>query len=479
MTKKTTPTITIQPPVAIATLKPGKYAVAQGLDSTKTPFGVVLGLRLIVRGNSRAWEYRYTMPGAPKESTMSLGPFSSANSLKTAIENRDRMAALVRDGTDPKQHRQDTVAATRLEQIRASEMLSYRDYVMSLKADLPTKPRSRAAAIRYGIDTLGEVADLKPAEITFTHLVAKLTPVWTQGGVARESVKYIARYLRLAEEDQHMVGHPNWSNPCSMKRLKRAIDAALPDIQHRKAVAFDAVPELLTKLRQGRNDMGSPLTYLIVELIVLTALRSTEVTRLLWSYVDSERSVIRIPRAMMKGQMAGADKDLTHFEVPLTPSMVKVLNRAKFLAPPKTDSDPIFPSKASKKDRFFDDGTILDVLETLGFRQADAPKGEKETIHGFRSCFAGWANANQMRTSEGPDGQPVVAMQWSRSEVQMCLAHVEKDETIRAYARTMPVEPRRAIMLAWNAAVEPKVVDLDAQRPAPAPARRRAGGGVY
>lgn len=454
MTKVTT--ITVQPPVKLDKLADGKHPV----EGAK-------GLTLRVRGASRVWTFRYTSPLTGKEAYLSLGPLSSVNGLAVAMKARDEAAQVVRDGRCPQQAQDETRAAAKLAQIKLSERKTYRQYVEGLK--LKGLPRSQQAAIRYGVDILGDVADLRPDEITFTHLVDKLTPIWGNRGKAVASVKYISQFLRLAQEDGHI--DQNASNPCRMARLDRHIKVDMPAEKHRKAVPFEAIPDLLTKLRQGRNDCGDALTFLIVEMIILTALRSNEVTRLLWSYIDMDRKLIAIPRDCMKGDMVGADPEVTHFEVPLTPSMIRVLERAKFLAPPKNDNCPVFPSKASKKDRFFDDGTVLDVLETMGFRQADAPAGEKETIHGFRSTFVGWAHKN--RSQKAKDG--TVSMRWEKADVQACLAHVEKDKTERAYDRTLPVETRWPIMLAWNAAVEPKVVELDQRRPAP----RRAGGGVY
>jgi integrase len=459
--------IVIAPLTAILKLENGKYAVKDAP-----------GLRLIVRGNSRVWEFRYTMRGETKERYFSLGPHSTANTYHHAKRARDEAAELVRRGICPREDRDDREAAARLERIKAAEMLTYRQFVLSLKGGLPKAPRSRAAMLRYGLDILGDVADKRPADITFTDLKTALAPHWAKRGVIVESVKYISRFLKLAQNDEQITD-PNWRNPASLARLTSK-NGDLPEARHRKALALADLPDLLAKLRMGRNDAGDGLTFLIVEMIILTALRSAEVTRLRWSYVDRERAVLAIPRDCMKGDMVGADKDVTHFEVPLTQPMIRVLDRAKFLAPPKTDDAPIFPSPVSKKGGgFFYDGTVLDVLETLGFRDPEARAGDKVTIHGFRSLFVGWARA-QTRVQLDDKGQPIMIdgeavtdERWSKSLIQMCLAHVEKDETNRAYDRQLPVAPRRGVMQAWNAFCEPQVVQLEDRRPA------LAGGRVY
>jgi integrase len=427
------------------------------------------GLLLQVRGGSRVWMTRYTDPLTGKEAFFPLGAYSSTNSLFHAIRENDRVRGLVRDGKCPKQDRAERDSAARVELLKATTSPTYRQYVLGLKADLPKNPRSYAALIRYGVDLLADVADMKPHEITWADLKRVLEPHWERRGKIVESLKYVSRLLRMAQEDG-LIENVGWRNPASLKLLRRKI-GELPEQQHRKAISLDDLPNLLAALRRGRNDVGNPLTFLIVELLILTALRSSEGTRLRWSYVNRERNVLAIPRAEMKGDMKGADKAVTHFEVPLTPAMIRVLDRARFLAPPTNENDPIFPSKTSEKDEFFDDGTILDVLTTLGFRDDDAPPGERVTIHGFRSVFVGWARA-ATRDQLGDDGKPVVIdgvvqtdRRWSKDLVLNCIAHVEKDQSDRAYDRMLPSAPRAGVMAAWSTYCETsEVVSLEDHR---------------
>jgi integrase len=428
------------------------------------------GLLLQVRGGSKLWMTRYTDPLTKAEAFFPLGAFGPENSLFHATRENERVRALVKEGKCPKQDRAEREAANRAEVLKAVTSPTYRQYVEGLKADLPKNPRSYAALIRYGVDLLGDVADMKPHEITWADLKRVLEPHWGQRGKIVESLKYVSRLLRMAQEDG-LIENVGWRNPASLKLLRRKI-GELPEQQHRKALSLDDLPNLLAALRRGRNDLGNPLTFLIVELLILTALRSSEATRLRWSYVNRERNVLAIPRAEMKGDMKGADKDVTHFEVPLTPAMIRVLDRARFLAPPEKETDPIFPSKASEKDEFFDDGTILDVLTTLGVRDEDAAPGERVTIHGFRSVFTGWARS-QVKPQLNDDGSPVVVdgvvqtdRRWSKDLVLNCIAHVEKDQSDRAYDRQLPAAPRAGVMAAWSAFCETsEVVSLDDHRP--------------
>lgn len=474
--------ITLKPPVDIMALPPGKHAVAASLTRTKEPVGTIQNLRCIVRGNSRVWEFRYTMPGKP-EQYLSLGAYSTANTVHHAILARDANAELVRQGIDPKAQRADDQRAAEDERRRIEGEPSYREFVLSLKGVLPKRPRSAAAMLRYGLHVLGDVADKKPHQITVADLQGVLESRWDQSGVVRETVKYVSRFLQIAQEDG-LIPAQNWINPASLRSLKRKVEEPLKEQQPRKAVGLDEIDACMAALRAGpRKDQYriNPMSYLIVEMLALTCLRSREVSRMLWSWIDREAMLIRIPRAAMKNAMKGAHKSVTHFRVPLTPPMIRLLDRAAKLAPPANDDAPIFPTR-KRGVKFFDDSAILKTLEYIGFRDPEADAGDRTTVHGFRSTFSDWAMA-QTRVSLGADGKPlmledeeVTEQRWSALMVDMCIAHVPKDKVQRAYWRDLPPEPRRGIMLVWNAFLEPKVVDLAARRPAPAQAPDRAVG---
>lgn len=450
------------------------------LADGKYAFEGIANVQLNVRGGSRVFEMRVTVKDQGPE-TFSLGPWSLVNDYETVNREADWARDLARRGISPKAELRKRLEAVRDQAAKDAAQLSYRDFVMSLEHKLPkegpeSKPYKRH--IRYAITSLGEYADLKPGQITLAHLKEQLEPRWHQRGVVVETLKLVSMYLRLAKVLGH-IKEPGWVNPATLGTLQLVIKQPLREAEPRKALKLADLPDLLMKLRQGRNDCGAPLAYLIVELIILTALRSSEVTRLLWSYIDMDARLIRIPRDEMKGDMIGVAKEVTHFEVPITPAMARVLDRAKFLAPPKSANDPVFPSPSSA-DGFYHSSTVLDVLESCGFRSDE----QKITIHGFRSVFVGWANTltDPVLNDDGKpvmiNGKPRTKRRFDRRDVQMCLAHVEKDKTDRVYDRMLPVEPRLPIMEDWSEFCGVgQVVSLDAARAAQAdvygPARKR------
>ena len=61
--------------------------------------------------------------------------------------------------------------------------------------------------------------------------------------------------------------------------------------------------------------------------------------------------------------------------------------------------------------------------------------GEACTVHGFRSSFKDWA-----RALSGFDDEVS----------ELCLAHVNSDETRAAYARDGLIDKRRMLLAAWD-----------------------------
>ena len=70
------------------------------------------------------------------------------------------------------------------------------------------------------------------------------------------------------------------------------------------------------------------------------------------------------------------------------------------------------------------------------------------------------------------DGSPVIVegvvqtdRRWSKDLILNCIAHVEKDQSDRAYDRLLPAAPRAGVMAAWSAYCETsEVVSLEDHR---------------
>ena len=112
--------------------------------------------------------------------------------------------------------------------------------------------------------------------------------------------------------------------------------------------------------------------------------------------------------------------------MPLSRAALKVLLKARAL---DDGSGLIFPS--ARHGQAVSDGTHRALLQDLG---AKSPDGRHATAHGFRSSFKDWA-------SEQTDTPDEVS--------ELALAHVRKNATEAAYARSDLFDRRRVLMQQW------------------------------
>ena len=192
-----------------------------------------------------------------------------------------------------------------------------------------------------------------------------------------------------------------------------AIGAALPrngvHRKHHRALPYAEVAAALKTIRQSP---AWPSTRLALEFVAVTAARSGEVRAMTWSEVDEEAAVWTVPAERMK---AGREH-----RVPLSRAALAVLEAVRPLSDGAPDS-LVFPSQRGR------------ALSDMTLSKAMKDRGIDAVPHGFRSSFRDWC------------GDSGVA----REVAEACLAHVVRDQTEAAYARTDYLDRRRAVMERW------------------------------
>jgi integrase len=152
---------------------------------------------------------------------------------------------------------------------------------------------------------------------------------------------------------------------------------------------------------------------LALELLILTATRTSEVLLAEWREFDTAQKVWTIPALRMKAKR--------EHRIPLTPRCLEILTVAKQFA---GTGKYVFPGM--KKDRPLSNMVFL-VL--LGRMKVDV------TAHGFRSSFSDWA----AETTHYP-----------REVVEMALAHTVKNKVEAAYRRGDLLDKRVPLMAEWS-----------------------------
>ena len=350
---------------------------------------------LVLPSGARCWVQRLVIHGRRRE--LGLGGFplvSLAEARETAFANRK----LARAGGDPLVDKRRRQAMPTFEEaaIRVWEQLrsgwrspgTVKDWLMSLRA--------------YAFPHIGARA---VGEVTMRDVLAVLTPIWhTKPTTARLVRQRIGAVMKWAVVMEYRLDNP------AGEVLGQALGRQRAVVQHMRALPHG---EVATAIQTVRASSASTPVKLAFEFLVLTAARSGEVRRATWDEIDREAAVWTIPGARMKAQRA--------HRVPLSAPALEILDDATAL----DGTGLVFPS--AQRGQPLQRLTLSKLLLRLGI--AAVP-------HGFRSSFRDWA-AEQ--TSARHD------------VIEAALAHVVRDTTVAAYARSDLFERRRRLMDDWAA----------------------------
>ncbi|GLQ25777.1 tyrosine-type recombinase/integrase [Sulfitobacter pacificus] len=361
--------------------KPGKYADGHGLLLKVEPSGAKRWVqRIVIRG-------KRTEIGMGSTSLVSL-----AEARETALENRK----LARAGGDPLQAKR-----------AAQALLSFEDAARKVhKIHEPTwRNKKHAAQFISTLETytFPRIGKLKVSEVTTADVLAVLQPIWLEKPeTARRVRQRIGTVMKWAVAN-------GWRTDNPAEAISQALPKHVDTQKHRKALHYDKVPEFLDALKA--SDAGKA-TKLALEMVILTASRSSEVRKADWSEFDLEQGIWTRPALHMKSKK--------EHRVPLSPRVVEILDAAQKLG---TGKGLVFPG--IKFGKPLSDMTLLKQVRALGY---------DVDVHGFRTSFKTWT---QERTNT------------PRDVAESALAHVVQNKAEAAYARSDFFDKRRKLMERW------------------------------
>ena len=382
---------------AVETKKPGKYADGgrSGLWLNVSPTG------------ARRWFVRVVIDGKRRE--MSLGTYP-LTSLADAREKALDAQKLARRGQDPiKTRNQNEIRKTSTPTFTSCAA----KFIRSHRRGWRNKKHARqwvSTLKTYARPTIGNV----PVDRVETEeILAILTPLWTQ---KTETAKRVQGRI---ENILDFAAARKWREPINPARWRGHLDKLLPKpskvtkVQHFPAMDFKSVPAFMTEL-----EVNESFSSLALQLLILTATRTSEVLRATWTEFDLESSVWTLAPERMKGAR--------EHKVPLSNSAMTILSNL-----PRIEGNPfVFPG--ARHGRPLSNMALLQLMRGMGYgaggnRGAFVP-------HGFRSSFRDWSG----EVSSFP-----------RDIAEMALAHAIKDKTEAAYRRGDLLNKRRLMMQEW------------------------------
>ena len=346
-------------------------------------------------GGTRRWVQRIVIRGRRRDVGLGGYPLVSlAEARQQAFGNRK----LARAGGDPialkRQHHVPTFEEA-AEQVIDLHAGNWKDGGKSAG-------QWRASLAAYAMPRLGR---LRVSAISTADVMAVLLPIWHD---KRETARRVRQRIGAVMKWAVAQGHRQ-DNPAG-----EAIGAALPRNgvarKHMAALPHGEVSDALARVQASAAGTTTKLAF---ELLVLTAARSGEVRLATWEEIDPAAAVWTVPAERMK---AGREH-----RVPLCRRALEVLRDAREFG---DGNALVFPGPRGK------------ALSDMTLSKLVREQGIPAVPHGFRSSFRDWASE---RTNH------------PREVIEAALAHVVRNRTEAAYARSDLFERRRRLMDDWAA----------------------------
>ncbi len=366
------------------------------------------GLYVLVKVNgSKLWQFKYRLHG--KERLLSIGIYPDVT-LAQARKAKEEARAKVTTGTDPSEAKQTEKRIKREEAGQTFEKIGTEFLHKQRKEG---KSKATLDKTEYHLKLANRDFGSRPiTEITAPLILKTLKKVEAKGNYEtahrlRARIGSVFRYAvasGLAEFD------PTYALRDALIRPTRVHRAAITDPK--------ALGQLMREI--GGFD-GQATTRIGLKLLAMLAQRPGEIRNAKWAEFDFANRVWAIPAEKMKMRR-------DHL-VPLPDQAIALIDELRRM---NGNGDYLFPSLRTWK-RPMSENTLNAALRRMGY------SGEEMTAHGFRASFSTLANESGL---------------WHADAIERALAHVEKNEVRRAYARGEHWEERVRLADWWADCLE-------------------------
>lgn len=339
-----------------------------------------------------------------KEKLLVIGDYP-AISLAQARKARDAARVQVADGIDPNEVKQEEKRIRREAQGETFEKVGAA-FLAKLRKEL--KSPATLSKTEYHLKLANKDFGRKPiTEITAPMILRCLRKVEAKGNyeTAHRLRARIGSVFRYAVASGIADTDPTYALRDALIRPTRVHRAAITDP--------DALGKLLRAIAVFE---GQATTRIGLQLLALLAQRPGELRHAKWEEFNSSEAFWAIPAGKMKMR-----KD---HNVPLPQQALDLLDELRRIT---GNGNYLFPSLRSWQ-RPMSENTLNAALRRMGY------SGAEMTAHGFRASFSTLANESGL---------------WNRDAIERALAHVEKNEVRRAYARGEHWEERVRLANWW------------------------------
>ncbi|QCU73819.1 integrase domain-containing protein [Pseudoalteromonas distincta] len=361
------------------------------------------GLQVKVRkSGSKLWNFNYYHPITKKRINMGLGKYpdiSIVNARKLAQEARELVAL----GTDPKEHRDETLAFK-----RAQEELTLNKIALEwfeVKKQSLTKDYGEDIWRSLNKHVLSVIGKYPIGKINAPQVIKILKPIEAKGTL--ETVKRLCLYLRKIMIHAVNSGYINANSLAGISEVFKK-----PQKQNMPSLKPEELPELMQTLAIASIKR---VTRFLIEWQLHTLTRPGEAAGTRWDEIDFGNKLWTIPPERMK-------KRREHV-IPLSKQALELLEAIK---PISGHREFVFPSDRNPRNHINNETANM-ALKRMGFEG-------RLVSHGLRSLGSTTLNEHEFN----PD------------VIEAALAHVDKNQVRSAYNRAEYIEKRRELMNWWS-----------------------------
>ena len=361
------------------------------------------GLFVLVKvSGSKSWRFKYRIDG--KEKLLVIGDYPAV-SLSQARQARDAAKAQLAEGLDPNETKQED------KRIRLEAKGQTFEKIGSAFLDKQCKEGKSKATLdktEYHLKLANRDFGRRPiTEITAPLILKTLRKVEAKGNyeTAHRLRARIGSVFRYAVASGIAETDPTYALRDALIRPIRVHRAAITD------------PKALGRLMNEIDGFeGQATTRIALKLLAILAQRPGEIRHAKWAEIDFTNKIWAIPAEKMKMRR-------DHL-VPLPARALALLDELRRM---NGNGEYLFPSLRTWK-RPMSENTLNAALRRMGY------SGDEMTAHGFRASFSTLANESGL---------------WHADAIERALAHVEKNEVRRAYARGEHWEERVRLADWW------------------------------
>lgn len=401
-----------------------------------------LYLSVTNNGAGKSWVFRWTIPGTRRDRVMGLGPVHTVN-LEEAREKALEYRKLLRDGKDPLDERD----GARLDQLHAKGLAKTVNQVLDeyWDAKIAHKSSSRIEQSQYLLrnHVREKIGDM-PIQKVDTNIILDtvgLRRLWSeQNPTAVTLHSHLKRMFSLAIANRYYHG----KNPAAwVDHLEHILPPSkdVHNVTHRPSLPYKDVGRFMAKLRAwedtSNRQHGHTTQALLVEFIVLSGVRLSEVRLATWNEIDLADMIWNVPWQHRKtGHINKGNGNGNGVRpIPITPPMRAVLDEMLRRPIDHAPNALLFPSPFGGP--YAQESCSQFIRFTLKWeelvRNADGSL-KRITLHGFRSTLTDWCHANG----------------FSQRMIDRQLDHVVGGKVAQAYGHDQMIEERRAMMRMWG-----------------------------